>query len=116
MSEEFREEFAGPESSQKAIKLKCVREGWVIEVREKRKLLDDCRSPRVVKKVIKHGVFVKATNSKGLQVVNKDRKIQRVRDFRATRMSTRTQNRAKRTPSERRINFTPTLDENLRSC
>ena len=49
----------GPETSKKAYKLHCVREGQVIKVREKRKLLDDCRSPKVVKKAIKYIVFVK---------------------------------------------------------
>ena len=71
MSEEFREEFAGPESSQKAYNFWCFREGWVIEVRGKRKLLDDCRSPNVVKKVVKYSVFVKPANSKSLKLVNK---------------------------------------------
>ena len=49
----------GPESNQKACKLQCFREGWVLEVRGKHKLLDHSRNPKVVKKV----------------------KIQRVRDF-----------------------------------
>ena len=49
MSEEFREEFAGPQSSKKANKLHCFREGRVIKVCEKRKLLDDSRNPKVVK-------------------------------------------------------------------
>ena len=40
----------GPESNQKAYKLQCFREGWVLEVRGKHKLLDDSRSPKVVKK------------------------------------------------------------------
>ena len=62
MSEEFREEFVAPESSQKAFKLHGFREGQVIKVREKRKLLDDCRSPKVVKKAVKYHVSVKATN------------------------------------------------------
>ena len=48
----------GPESSQKAYKLQCVRESWVLEVRGKRKLLDDSRSPKVVKKTLKYSVFV----------------------------------------------------------
>ena len=50
MSEECREELTGPESKEKAYKLKCFREGWVLEVRGKRKLLDDSMSPKVVKK------------------------------------------------------------------
>jgi len=114
LSEEFREEFAGPESSQKAYKLLCFREGRVIKVREKRKLLDDCRSPKVVKKAVKYIVCLKATNSKSLEVVKTGCKIQRFRDFRVTRMPTRIQNGAKRTPSERHINFARALDENLR--
>ena len=40
----------GPESNQKACKLEYVREGWVLEVRGKRKLLDDSRSPKLSKK------------------------------------------------------------------
>ena len=41
----------GPESNQKAFKLECFREGWVLEVRGKHKLLDDSRNPKVVKKL-----------------------------------------------------------------
>ena len=48
----------GPESNQKAFKLRCFREGWILEVRGKRKLLDDSRSPKVVKRVAKYTVFV----------------------------------------------------------
>jgi hypothetical protein len=40
----------GPESNQNTNKLQCFREGWVLEVRGKHKLLDDSRSPKVVKK------------------------------------------------------------------
>ena len=69
MSEEIREEFAEPESSKNVCKLLCVREGKVIKVREKRKLLDDCRSPKVAKKRLKYSLFVEATNSKSLEVV-----------------------------------------------
>ena len=100
----------------KHINYPCFREGRVIKVREKRKLLDECRSPKVVKKAVKHNVFVKATNSKSLEVINTGRKIQGFRDFRVTRMPTRTQNGAKRTPSERHISFPQALDENLRFC
>ena len=42
--------IVGPESNQKANKLYCFRESWVLEVRGKRKMLDDSRSPKVVKK------------------------------------------------------------------
>ena len=69
-----------------------------------------------MKKDVKYSVFVKATNSKSLVVVKTDRKIQRFRDFRVTRMPTRIQNGAKRTPSERHISFARALDENLRFC
>ena len=62
MSEEFREEFAEPESSEKAFKLPWFREDRDIKVCETRKLLDDRRSPKVVKKAVKYTVFVKATN------------------------------------------------------
>ena len=52
--------------SQKVVKNVCklpwFREDRDIKVCEKRKLLDDRRSPKVVKKVIKYIVFVKATN------------------------------------------------------
>ena len=75
MSEEFREEFAEPESSEKACKLQCFREGRIIKDREQRELLDDCRSPQVIKKAVKYSVFVKATNSKSLEVVKTGRKI-----------------------------------------
>ena len=60
--------------SQKVVKkhkLPCFREDRDIKVREERKLLDDCRSPKVVKKLVKYSVFVKATNSKSLKVVKK---------------------------------------------
>ena len=77
------------------------------------KLLDECKSPKVVKKGVKYTVFVKATNSKSLEVVKTGCKIQCFRDFRVTRMPTRIQNGAKRTPSERHINFAQALDENL---
>jgi len=56
----------GPESNKKTWKLQCVRESWVLEVRGKRKLLDDSRSPLVVKKVVKHYVFVISLIAKGL--------------------------------------------------
>ena len=46
----------GPESNQKTCKLQCVREGWVLEVRGKRKLLDDSRTPKDF--FFKHCVFV----------------------------------------------------------
>ena len=116
MSEEFREEFAEPESSEKALRLLWFREDRDIKVHEERKLLDDGRSPQVVKNVVKYNVFVKATNSKSLEVVKTCCKIQCIRDFRVTRMPTRIQNGAKRTPSERHINFARALDENLRFC
>ena len=112
----FERNLRGQKVVTKTRKLHCFREGRVIKVREKRKLLDDCRSSKVVKKAIKYTVFVKATNSKSLEVVNTGRKIQRFRDFRVTRMPTRIQNGAKRTPSERHINFARALDENLRCC
>ena len=51
-------EIHGPESNQKACKLICFRESWVLEVRGKRELLDDSRSPNVVKKVATYRVFV----------------------------------------------------------
>ena len=105
MSEEFGEEFAGPESSQKVFKLQCFREGRVIKDREKCKLLDECRSPKVVKKVVKYIVFVKATKSKSLEVVKTVCKIRDFCDFRVAWMPIRTHNGAKRTPSERHINF-----------
>ena len=114
MSEEFREEFAEPESGEKACKLLWFREDRDIKVCETRKLLDDRRSPKVVKKAVKYTVFVKATSSKSLEVVKTGCKIQRFRDFRVTRMPTRIQNGAKRTPSERHIIFARALDENLR--
>ena len=41
----------GPEINQKAYKLQCFREGWVLEVRGKHKLLDDSRSPKVLKRL-----------------------------------------------------------------
>ena len=40
----------GPESNQKVSKVQSCREGWVLEVRGKHTLLDDSRSPKVVKK------------------------------------------------------------------
>ena len=48
----------GPESNEKACKLQCFREGWVLEVRGKHKLLDDSRIPKVVKKAAKYTVFL----------------------------------------------------------
>ena len=47
----------GPERNQKVYKLKCVREGWVLEVRGKHKLLDDSRNPKVVKKCKIHNIL-----------------------------------------------------------
>ena len=47
----------GPESNQKVRKLQCVREGWVLEIHEKRKLLDNSSSPKVVKKVQNTTIF-----------------------------------------------------------
>ena len=44
----------GPESHKKAFKLQCFRESWVLEVRGKRRLLDDSRSPKVDKKALKY--------------------------------------------------------------
>ena len=105
MSEEFREEFAGPESSQKSYKIQCFREGRTIKVREQCKLLDECRSQEVLKKAVKCNVFVKATRSQSLEVVKTGCKIHGVCDFGVTWMPTRTHNGAKRTPSERHINF-----------
>jgi len=105
LSEEFREEFAGPESSQKASKKQCFRQGRTIKVREKCKLLDECRSPKVLKKAVKCTVFVKATRSQSLEVVKTGRKIRGVCDFGVTWMRIQTHNGAKRTPNERHINF-----------
>ena len=41
----------GPESNQKAYKLEGFREGWVLAVRGKHKLLDESRSPKVLKRL-----------------------------------------------------------------
>ena len=108
--------ICGAENNEKACKLQWFREDRDIKVCEKRKLLDDRKSPKVVEKIVKYTVFVKATNSKSLEVVKTDRKIQRFRDFRVTRMPTRIQNGAKRTPSERHINFARAFNENLNFC
>ena len=104
MTEEYREEFAEPESSEKACKLQCAREDRDIKVREERKLLDDCRSPKIVKKVVKYSVFVKATNSKRLEVVKTGCKIKGFRDFRC-------QHGPKMEPRGRQANATSTLHE-----
>jgi len=96
-----------PESSKKASKLYCFREGRVIKVREKRKLLDDCRSPKVVKKVVKYSVFVKATNSKSLEVVKTGCKIKVFVIFE----SRGCQHGSKMEPRGRQANATSTLHE-----
>ena len=56
----------GPESNQKANRLQFVCEGWVLEVHGKRKLLDDSRCPKVVKKDVKHNAFLVSLISEGL--------------------------------------------------
>ena len=58
----FERNLRGQKVVKKHMKLQWFREDRDIKVCETRKLLDDRRSPKVVKKAVKYTVFVKATN------------------------------------------------------